>query len=302
MARIQDGFTGSRALVIPRSVVQGMEEDELCKELHITDIGYYPQAKFHYMQRDTPIKEYILLYCIRGEGYVSFNGNRFTLAANQVIIIPPDVAHLYGSSADNPWTIYWVHFKGNKAHLMAADYVVPRTIPVSDDSRISYRLELFEEVFRALELGYAIDNLRYATTCFIYFMGSLMYLNCFRAARVKSDGGNNDIVARSIHFMRDNLNRTLTIREISSYVKYSPYRYSTLFRQKTGYSPMNYFTRLKIQKACEFLDVTNMKSNQICQLLGFDDALYFSRVFSKIMGMSPNAFRNRYKRTPIKVL
>lgn len=82
MARIQDGFIGSRALVIPRSVVQDMEQDELCKELHITDIGYYPQAKFHYMQRDTPIKEYILLYCVRGEGYVSFNGNRFTLTAN----------------------------------------------------------------------------------------------------------------------------------------------------------------------------------------------------------------------------
>lgn len=298
MARIQDGFVGSRAVVLPRSVVQEMEQDELCKELHITDIGYYPQVKFHYRQRDTPIKEYVLLYCIRGEGSVAFSGNRFTLTANQVIIIPPDVPHTYSASAKDPWTIYWVHFKGNKARLMASDYVTPQTIPVAEDSRISYRLELFEEVYRTLEMGYALNNLRYATTCFIYFMGTLMQLQCFRAARLKADNKSNDIVAQSIHYMRDNLNRTLTINEISAYVKYSPYRYSTLFRQKVGYSPMNYFTRLKIQKACELLDITNMKSNQICQVLGYDDPLYFSRVFSKIMGMSPQTFKNRYKRTP----
>lgn len=300
MARLQDGFVGSRAIVLPSSVVQMMEQDELCQELHITDIGYYPNAKFHYMQRNTPIKEYVLLYCIQGEGQISVNGNHFALTANQVIILPPGVPHTYMSSIDNPWTIYWIHFKGNKARLMASDYVIPKTISVSTDSRINDRLDLFEEMYHTLEWGYSLENLRYATTCLSYFMGSLAYVNCFRAARTRNDSPNNDIITQSIHYMHENINRMLTMNEISAYVKYSPYRYSALFKEKVGYPPMNYFSRLKIQKACELIDTTSMKINQISQVLGYDDPFYFSRVFSKIMGMSPNTFKNRYERTPSK--
>ena len=45
MVKLKDGFTGERALVLPRIIVDKMEEDPLTSMLHITDIGYYPKAK-----------------------------------------------------------------------------------------------------------------------------------------------------------------------------------------------------------------------------------------------------------------
>lgn len=66
MVKLKDGFTGERALVLPRIIVDKMEEDPLTSMLHITDIGYYPKAKHHFRERKEPINQYVFIYCIDG--------------------------------------------------------------------------------------------------------------------------------------------------------------------------------------------------------------------------------------------
>ena len=63
------------------------------------------------------------------------------------------------------------------------------------------------------------------------------------------------------------------------------------FKKHTGMSPLAYFNRLKIERACQLLKDTDLKVNQICLKLGIDDQYYFSRLFSKTMGISPTAYR-----------
>ena len=69
MVKLKDGFTGERALVLPRMIVDRMEEDPLTSMLHITDIGYYPKAKHHFRERKEPINQYVFIYCIDGAGW-----------------------------------------------------------------------------------------------------------------------------------------------------------------------------------------------------------------------------------------
>lgn len=52
---------------------------------------------------------------------------------------------------------------------------------------------------------------------------------------------------------------------------------------------------MKIRKACGLLDATDMKLTQISFKLGFEDQFYFSRLFTKIMGVSPTAYRLQQK-------
>ena len=66
-----------------------------------------------------------------------------------------------------------------------------------------------------------------------------------------------------------------------------------LFQKETGVSPMGYFIRLKIQKACEYIELTPLKLNEISIKLGFEEPAYFSRMFTKIMGISPSAYRKK---------
>jgi AraC-like DNA-binding protein len=138
----------------------------------------------------------------------------------------------------------------------------------------------------------------------------MRYLGQFRRAKAgatmaKTDGkqnaahssspfayeGNLDIVEQAIHYMRENVENRITMEEVLRYVGYSQSHFSTVFKNKTGMSPLSYFNRLKVEHACKLLKTTDLKVNQICYKVGIEDSLYFSRLFSKVMGMSPTKYK-----------
>lgn len=61
MIKKKDGFSGERAIVLPQFIVHEMEENPISACLHITDIGYYPKAKFHFIERKESISQYVFI-------------------------------------------------------------------------------------------------------------------------------------------------------------------------------------------------------------------------------------------------
>ncbi|WP_106831993.1 AraC family transcriptional regulator [Parabacteroides pacaensis] len=294
MRKRKDGFNGERALVLPISVVQEMEVEPLAAILHITDIGYYPKADHHFRERSVPISQFVFIYCIEGAGWYRLNEVEYKVGKNQYFILPAGVPHEYGADEKEPWTIYWIHFKGKLAGQFASGLTIPIDIKPTIYSRIEGRIELFEEIFRTLEMGYSKENWLYACSVFHHFLGTLRYLQQYRNA-VRNNIGETDLVTAAIHFMKENMEKKLTLSEIAAHIGYSPSHFSILFNKRTGYSPLNYFNQLKIQQACQLLDFTDMKVNQICYKIGIDDCYYFSRLFSKIMGVSPRQYKLKKK-------
>ncbi|MDR1980577.1 MAG: AraC family transcriptional regulator [Tannerellaceae bacterium] len=294
MIKRKDGFSGERALVIPQSIVQEMEKDTYLSILHITDIGYYPKARHHFRKREEPINQYVFIYCLEGTGWFSIKDQEYAVSANCFFILPAGVPHAYGSDEHTPWTIYWIHFRGKLAPYFAKQHDRPAEIRPGIHSRISNRIELFEEILRTLEMGYSRENLLYASSVFHHYLGTLHYIQQYRNA-VKDESGKNDIVMAAIHFMKENLEKRLSLVEIAAHTGYSPSHFSAMFSKRTGYTPLSYFNRLKIQQACYLLDFTEMKVNQICYKIGISDTFYFSRLFSKIMGMPPRQYKNMKK-------
>lgn len=294
MIKRKDGFSGERAIVLPSSIVQEMEQETYSSLLHITDIGYYPKAYHHFREREEPINQFVFIYCIEGEGWFKTSAHEYKVSENQYFILPAGIAHSYGSDENNPWTIYWVHFKGRLALSFAKDQDRPIEIRPGLHSRIIDRIELFEEIFRTLEMGYSRENRLYACTVFHHFLGTLHYIQQYRNVK-KDDSQKTDIVTAAIHFMKENLEKRLTLDEIAEHIGYSVSYFTTMFNKRTGFAPLTYFNQLKIQQACKLLDFTDMKINQICYKIGIEDTYYFSRLFSKIMGMSPREYKKMKK-------
>jgi len=166
------------------------------------------------------------------------------------------------------------------------------SLSAGQDSRIEDRLALFEDIYTTLKNGYSKINLDYSVTVMFHFLGSLKFMSAFRSS-LSGRQSQRDIVEDAIHFMRENIQRQIKLEEIAQYTNYSVSHFSILFREKTGYSPLNYFNQLRIQSACHHLDFTDLKINQIAMMTGFDDQFYFSRLFSKTMGCSPGSYRKR---------
>lgn len=291
--KLKDGFSGEQALILPFSVVRQMENNTLLSALHITDIGYYPHARYHFRERLEPIAQYVLIYCIDGSGSFCLDGSTYDVSKNQFFILPAGKPHSYAASAEDPWTIYWVHFKGKLAGTYADGFAQPTDIRPNVNSRINERKDLFEEIFRTLSMGYSIENLQYASSVFFHLLGSFRYLQSYRNTTLRSE--DEDIVTATIHFMIENIERKVSLADISEYTGYSVSRLSTLFRKRTGYSIAAYMNQMKIQRACRLLDLTDMKINNICYKVGIEDCYYFSRLFSKVMGVSPREYRMSQK-------
>lgn len=292
----KDGFTGERAIVLPPLVVEMEQEDPLVSSLYVTDIGYYPHAANHYRERKEPIGQYVLIFCAEGAGWYRVGGQEFRVRDNQYFILPAGKPHAYASEEDNPWTIYWVHFSGTQADIYAEGVMRPQDARPGEHSRISDRNRIFEEIFNTLDKSRNRESLRYVSSLLHYYLASMRYIMQFRTASAAT--GDGSIVTAAIRYMGENIEKQLSLKEIAAYAGYSPTHFSALFKRQTGDSPLAHFNKLKVRQACRMLEQTDMKVNQICHKVGITDCYYFSRLFSKAMGMPPQKYRELHRDGP----
>ena len=285
--RKKDGFNGQKAIVLPRPIIKSCEQHPIVSNLHVTDIGFYPKARYHYREREQGSRQNILIYCVDGAGWVNIYNKRLGIKPGEYLIIPQNVKHMYGADNEHPWSIYWVHFKGNNG----ADFVnILKSGKVNVSKEISFsedRVQLFNNMYNILETGYGLDNLVYINLLLNSYLASYCYAQLFNVP-AKFDTGGIDAV---IEYMQEHIQQTISLQELAELIHVSTSHFSALFKKKTGYSPLEYFTHLKLQKACQFLEFSDMHVKQLSYYLGFNDPFYFSRLFSKYMGVSPLEYR-----------
>ena len=285
--------TGRQRIEIPRTILKSrVQGNQVLKDLHICSIGYYPKAKDHYTYRKKGLSENFLFYCVDGHGRYQIGDQHYEVGPNEFFILPQNIEHSYGSDPDHPWSIYWIHFGGeslpglNKAQAFQKHF---KPFYIKDNGDIT---SLFVKIYKTLELGYSIDNLLFANMSLSYFLTLFVYNSRHYAATTDVK---IDCVDSAILFMKENINENISLNNLSSQYNYSVSRFSNLFKQKTGYAPIDYFLQLKMQKACQNLDFTERSIKDIAFSMGFDDPYYFSKRFRKIIGMSPKQYRSLKK-------
>ncbi|RAV30013.1 AraC family transcriptional regulator [Sinomicrobium soli] len=289
--RIKEGFIGQKMYVVPRNIRQVITGNPLINSLYFTDVGYYPHATHHYRERKRDCEEYILIYCIEGEGVVRMKSGEHILGPGSYFIIPRNTAHSYGSSTDNYWSIYWVHFTGDRARVFYERYKQNSGETAVSIPLEKKRIDLFNTIFSFLESGYSISNVEYLNVVLWELLGSFVYHELYSTAGPNEELNRMD---RSIRYMKENLDKPLRIEEIANHFSFSVSHYFTVFKKRTGYSPLQYFNQMKIQAACQYLTFTRLSVKEISFRIGFEDPLYFSRIFKKVMDLSPLQYRNTY--------
>lgn len=288
--KIKEGFVGQRMIVLPPDIKKKVDENILIQDFRLTAIGFYPNAAYHDCQRKMGSKEFIIIYCIEGEGYIKLEKKELHLTPNHYVIVPPSKPHHYLSSSNNPWSIYWIHFTGAHADFLYQRYLEkarPKNRPIPYEQSW---FDIFMKVMDILEASFGEKSLEIANMNIQYLISSLIYHSEIDPAYYEDDA-----ISRSIEFLKDNLKKSLKVGQLAKQQSLSISRYSELFREKTGFSPIKYFNNLKIQKSCQYLYFTDMSIKEICMEIGFDDPYYFSRAFKKLMGMAPSKYRMSYK-------
>lgn len=280
----QEGFKGERMFVLPAEVLREYLGHPLASRLCLTDVGFFPHAKNHARVRKTGVEEYILLYCLEGRGSVEVEGREYLLEEDQAFCIPADRPHRYQADERDPWSLLWVHFKGEDAALYPLEECRVVAAPPAEENRLSF---LFQLLFDALEDDYSPGNFIYISQVLSLILAQLYYRNH------TGKGSQNRYLTQAIRCMYRNLDRGLTLDELAAEVGLSKSYLHQIFVAHTGRAPLEFFTRLKVEEACKLLKATDLTVGEIARRVGCADPYYFSRLFKKAVGVSPKAYRDQ---------
>ncbi|MDB5123210.1 MAG: transcriptional regulator, AraC family [Mucilaginibacter sp.] len=292
----RDGFEGEKLINIPQKVwKEAIEKDTILFPVYVTQIGYFPKASFHYRERRKGCEDNILIYCLQGVGHYILDNKRFEVHSNQFIMLPATDRYMrYWADEQDPWTIYWVHFTGNEINSFNKSLNLtinkgPVNIPFNEKA-----IEIWHNIYQTLEMGYSIENLCSASFCLHHMIATFLFPERHIVTEKNEQG---DIITQTILNMRNNLSEKLTVEDMAVMHRLSVSHFSNLFRKSTGMPPIDYFIHLKMQKACQLLYANGSKIKTVASEVGYDDPYYFSRIFKKYIGTSPEQYRITAKNT-----
>lgn len=285
--RKQEGFKNEIITVIPKKIIDNLSINPLIKNLYITDIGFFPNAKYHYRKREEGSKTHILIYCTAGKGFIKTEKKQQNLNKGDILFIPANLAHNYGSLADNSWDIYWLHFAGENVGYYFKDKLEEIIISSPDLDKFPLIFKLFNILLGTFNRGFTQKNLIYASQTLGHLL-AVIYFSDNAKIRVDQQSA---YVEKTIDYMQQNLEKNLSLQELADLNNLSKSQLTNVFNEKTAYSPIDFFIHLKIKKACQLLDLTQLTVKEISQKLNYNDQYYFSRIFKKIMGLAPSKYR-----------
>lgn len=281
---------GRKIIMIPsKSINKLLATNKFLNIVYLTDIGYYPKANSHFIDRVKGSPENIIFYCAEGTGWYQTAEGYFTVYPNQFFFLPANQKHRYGTDAENPWTIYWIMFEGNLSDINLSEGLVHFKRPNSLVHPQKF-IDLFNYIDYILSRGFTCKNLVLAN---MNLWNIIMMFACNRKDNVKEE--QESPVTKVITLMEKNIDQKMTVAKMAGSISYSSSHLHSIFRLATGYSPLNYFIHLKMMHACRYLTSTNLKIREIASKIGYDDPFLFSRIFRKVNGISPQKYRSTIK-------
>lgn len=285
----KDGFDNERLLVVPESVQAQMKQHELIRQLYVTDIGFFPEARYHYRERPEGCESTIVICCVAGGGwFYTDERGRKTAGPGSLIVIPGSTPHTYGADGEKPWSIYWLHVQGEHTGSFLGETAFDMIL---SEETLDRWTNLFEECYRQTANGWTIPAMVYMSQTIRHMFAMIYRLK----ANLHTTAKQNRYIEQSIAYMKQMLDRRISLDDLASHTNVSKPHLITLFNRMAGCPPLEYFLRLKIQQACNYLDFTGWTVKEIGMKLGFEDPYYFSRQFRKIMGQSPTVYRSHKK-------
>ncbi len=108
---------------------------------------------------------------------------------------------------------------------------------------------------------------------------------------------NNILIKKAVAYIQNNFSKEdISLNTIAEAIYLSPSYFSRMFKEYTGENVSDYIIRLRINMSRELLRNTNLNINDITEKIGYTSSKYFSKLFRKVVGLTPSAYRNSIRK------
>ncbi|MDO6693113.1 AraC family transcriptional regulator [Aliiglaciecola sp. 3_MG-2023] len=278
----------SERMVSPVVIRQQLQQHPLTKDCYPLAVGRYEKALSHEMSRNRH-DDNILIYCFSGKGFLHTHDWSGEIQSGELVLLPRGVNHRYWANVDDPWSIYWCHFSGHQAQEYVYNMDYKKELPILKVGHSPVLMAQFRSVLAESSTGYNTPAMVYAANMLKQLLAYIGML----AQQIKTPERqqfNLDILQA---YMLQNLNKSIDLDALSSQVNLSKFHFSKKYKEATGFSPVQHFLKMKVEYASYLLETSELAIQGIASRVGYDDSLYFSRLFKKHTGLSPSAYRKR---------
>lgn len=236
----------------------------------------------------TPITvrvNYTVECVLEGEGEVIINGKHYKLREGDIYAVLPGDKIRYYSSEGAPRRGIWCVVGGKSVGEAMRAAGISSEQPFAPREHFSDVVRLFEDMIGLR--GERDMGAEFKRVALVYELLSIL-------TGGKAESSNDAWLARAINIMETRLDRQISVSELAAEVGFERSYFSVLFKEKTGRSPHEYLTKLRIAAACREL-AEGSSVAEVAESVGLEPK-NFSRIFRRSMGVSPLEYAKRNKR------
>ena len=263
------------------------------KPIMVTCCGYYRVHTSSVISTERPNGrgDYQLLYIAEGKAHFYFDGKEKVIHKGNMILFRPGETQMYYYYATEKPEAYWVHFTGYDVNRILDYYQMPKGENVFFTGTSPDYQWLFRQMIQELQLRRVnYDDLLNMMLRHIF----LMINRYLKEGQTASSDVINEI-EKATHYFNENYNKQIKIEEYAEKCHMSACWFINNFKKITKVTPMQYIVSLRITNAINLIENTDYNITEIANAVGYDNSLYFSRLFHKHTGMSPSEYKKKYR-------
>ncbi|MGG6310970.1 AraC family ligand binding domain-containing protein [Paenibacillus macerans] len=260
------------------------------EDLHVLFAGESQTRADHRL--GPKVYDYFLLHFVeQGKGNFRTESAAYELSEGDCFLILPEQLVSYASDLKDPWRYRWIAFTGDKAAGLVGRSGFTPEQPVcrlGKDSRIPDMLRNVLQIFQSKKASSHLVSLGLLHL----LMGEAQETLVKESALPSGESGVQRIVKQMIHYMASQYAHPVSIEQMCSSLGYNRAYLSRIFKKETGFTPVTYLLKLRIDKSRQLLrERPELSIEQIAASVGLTDPLYFSRQFRRFHQESPSEYR-----------
>lgn len=238
--------------------------------------------------------DFQILYIASGKAHFYFNddGTDTVVNAGNIVVYRPKEPQKYEYFGIDQTEVYWVHFTGSDIKNMLRSYGITDNMHVINTRTSLEYTRIFKQMI--LELQRHQSNYPEMLALLLRQLLILIHRQLTTENKIKNVYLDTEM-EKAIQYFNDNYNTEINIEAYAASRGMSVGWFIRCFKQYTGTTPMRYIVSLRITNAQVLLETTDYNVTEIGNIVGYDNPLYFSRIFKKQKGVSPSEYRAQLK-------
>lgn len=275
----------------------GQLAEQLNRYHYVIDLIGHQQTEPNWHHQPRIHRHHSLWLIVKGRGEFTIDGTTYPAEPGKLFFFIPDMVVERTTAPDEPLEFYFVRFYYTAAYRHQEQWILepkPKdTFPLTGMITLHNTLPfitMIEQLYSTYQHRGHIRSMR-RRVMFQEFL--ILLVQDLRAQKISGD--TTAAIELTQDYMIEHYHELQTLEQLAQMAGLSVSHYSRLFKKTVGYSPIDYLTHLRMDRARELLILSDYRFKTIANSVGYQDEFYFSRVFKKVIGLSPRDYLKLHK-------